>query len=653
MDSELDALRDQVNSNKPEPALSSRALAMTKAREIATRRSTAALRTFLDTTTWTPDKLRRVSAFAAMNGGEGAMALMLAAERRKPGDWATQYNIAMYLLLEGYPRASLALLDSLRAPDGARGPGGIDLQASLLLGRGNAMLALGRARAAIPLLRDARQREPVLSEAARALARAHLMLNEEKEAKRALFLARRFATRAQLQDAIEMIDPKKPGDPSVAIETIDDIMPLRLNQRWPFRKGYGEALRMMEPPSSPEGIKPFLAALAPEIENLNGRLLAATAVAQTAAQAYVKDTISWAFPGLRTQLHADANLPWGLVPSTFAFTCTSTEGGQYDGDTFDANGATRAAEERFVEERADNPQLAGYTRSLRRAAASACARLSPKYWMTTNAQLATRIDGCPSGPSRQACVCQAQRSIAGMQLNDVNDALQPYHIAAKQWYWMAHSQSSSTAGYVEPKDRTLRNMIKAEIDVHRTMTMAGVHQNMQLQYQPITALCVPEKPVPPDSIPADLKLKPFDSNDVCSSPDGMGVKQSFIVAEVKVSCYDIEVEGSVGVPGMGFKGVGSLTLTFGGEKEGNVTIFTGVGFGTPEGIPIAAGTKSGAYITFKDGEYTDSGFKVSAEVAVGNVAQEVSKEMAVRDVVLYVAGSVTYVSNEILVLLSP
>ncbi|MFM8566226.1 MAG: hypothetical protein ACKOCV_00815 [Gemmatimonadota bacterium] len=133
--------------------MTTRAQAVVIARQIATRRSSATLRAFLDTTTWSPSQLRKLSAYAAMTGGEGAMASLLAAERRKPGDWTTQYNIAMNLLLEGYPRAAQAMLDSLPTPNGVRGPRGMDLRATLLLGRGNALLQQGRARAAIPQLR--------------------------------------------------------------------------------------------------------------------------------------------------------------------------------------------------------------------------------------------------------------------------------------------------------------------------------------------------------------------------------------------------------------------------------------------------------------------------------------------------------------------
>ncbi len=652
MDAELETLREPPDPNQPEPTVVTRGQALATARQVATRRSTLPLRAILDTTTWAPDRLRRVSAYVAMRGGDGALAFLLAAERRKPGDWTTQYNIAMHLLLEGYPRAALAILDSLRAPEGMRGPGGVDLRAALLLGRGNAMLRQGRARAAIPLLREARQREPAMAEAARSLAQAHLMLGEEEAAKRALFLARRFATTAQMEAVAKMIDPTKPIDESIVVEAIENGHPLRLNERWPFRKGFSVPLRILEPPSEPEGIKPFLQELERQVTKLEAQFASATAKVQTVAPAYATDTISWAFPGLRSRLHADATLPWGSVPASFAFTCAVAEGAESTGDTFDQAGANRAAEERFEEERLENPQLAGYTRSLRRAAASACTRLEPKFWTASYALLSRLERGCPSGDTYRACLCKVRREVAGQQLTAVNAALQDYHGAARQWYRVAHDQSTSTAGYVEPKDRTLRDMLQAEIDVHKAMTVAGVHQNMQMTYQTIISVCVPERPVPTDSTLQEFEPAGFDPVDMaCSAADGMGIKQDLVVAEVKFGCYEIELEAKTPFPGL--KGVGSATYAFGGEKAGNITLFFGFGVGTPEIPNFDMGAKAGSYITFTDdGVFVDGGLKASADVTVNNVVKEVSVETN-ADELLNLPGAATYVSKEILMLLSP
>jgi tetratricopeptide (TPR) repeat protein len=652
MDGALEALRERPEGNQPEPTVVTRGQALATARQVANRRSSLPIRAVLDTITWAPDRLRRVSAYAAMRGGDGALAFLLAAERRKPGDWSTQYNIAMHLLLEGYPRAALAILDSLRAPEGMRGPGGVDLRAALLLGRGNAMLRQGRARAAIPLLREARQREPAMAEAARSLAQAHLMLGEEEQAKRALFLARRFATTAQMEAVAKMIDPARPIDDTVIIEAIEDGHPLRLNARWPFRKGFSVPLRILEPPSEPEGVKPFLQELKRSLTKLEAQFASATAKVQVVAQAYATDTVSWAFDGLRWRLHADVNLPWGLVPASFAFACAVAEGAESTGETFDQAGANRAAEERFEEERIQNPQLAGYTRSLRRASASACTRLAPRFWMESYALLSRLELGCPSGDGYRPCVCKARREVAGLQLTAVNAALQDYHRAAKQWFRVAHDQSTSTAGYVEPKDRTLLDMVQAEIDVHRAMTVAGVHQNMQLQYQVIIDMCVPERQVPTDSTLQPFEPPGFDPvEQACAAGDGMGIKQDLVVAEVKFGCYEIELEAKTPFPGL--KGIGSATYAIGGEKAGNITLFFGFGVGTPEIPNFDMGAKAGSYITFTDkGTFVDGGLKASADVTVNRVVKEVSAETT-ADELLGLPGAATYVSKEILMLLSP
>jgi tetratricopeptide (TPR) repeat protein len=231
------------------PTVSTRTQAMQLARTVAQQRSTPALRAFLDSTRRDPQELRQLAAYAAMNGGDGAMALLLAAEKRRPGDWATQYNIAVFLNLEGYPTASKVLLDSLQAPADARAPGDIDLRATLLLGRGNALIAMGRPQQAIPLLREARQREPVLSEASRSLALAQLLTKQEQEAKRSLRLGgRRFASRAEMEAADEMPPVIDAGDDDVEevllLEAFRnrDGSALTLNDRWPLYKGRGQSL---------------------------------------------------------------------------------------------------------------------------------------------------------------------------------------------------------------------------------------------------------------------------------------------------------------------------------------------------------------------------------------------------------------------------
>jgi hypothetical protein len=664
VESVIEELRELPTPASAEPAAaSSRSQALATARQIASRRSTPALRAFLDSTRRNPQELRRLAAFAAMNGGEGAMAFLLAAEQRRPGDWATQYNIAAFLLLEGYPRAALGILDSLRAPAGAAGPGGLDLRATLLLGRGNALLASGRPRQAIPLLREARRLEPVMAEAARSLARAHLLLNEEEEAKRVLRAGgRRFASTAAMEDAGRLppiTDPDITIEDAILVEAMKARggNGLSLNDRWPLRKkGHPQSLPVMPLPSAPETVKPFLQELEVEVEKRNGEVSSTMGEVQTTAVPFASDPRPWALGALRTQLLADVQMIW-LPSARTRFLCADPSGFAHTGDDrYNRTAVNASADSAYAAERLEDPELAYHARSMRRTGAAICERvLDPMYWQRFMDDLRVRIDRCPNGPGYERCACQARRTVAGAQLASLNEVWQPYIGSVKRWYSVAHHHSTAVAGYVERKDKTLRAVVRANIESSKAMVAASVHGPMLDFYRNIETLCDPEPKTPGDSLATEGTLGSW-PDEACSSADGMGVKQDVVVAEIKLSCYEVEVEGKVPLPVPGFNAIGSVTYTFGGPDEtniGNITIFTGAGVDTPGigGVEVAA--KAGTYVTFNGGEVKDGGVKLSAEASAGNVVKEVSASFSGKEFALDAAGAATYVSDSFLALLSP
>ena len=666
VESELDAMREQLaeagaSASREAATPTTRARALTTAREIARQRSTAAMRAYLDTTTADPQTLRMLAAYVAMHGGEGAMALLLAAEQRKPGDWTTQYNIAAFLLLEGYPRASLAILDSLRAPERVSGPGTIDLQAALLLGRGNALMASGRAQQAVPLLREARRLEPMMSEAARALARAHLILKEDAEAARVLRTGgRRFATRAAMQ-AAERVPPVT--DPTITIDDdlITEVMRNRdeqtvpLADRWSLQKGQSQALLVLPPPTSIDDIERSTRRLDAYTQQLGAQMQEAMSRSVQAAQAYATDTREWGLPALRTRLHVDANLPWGIEPARIA-RCEDPEANMAEmSDDFDGRAANREADSLFAEERLEDEALAARTRALRRARVTMCERLELKFWTQTTLALYEQEGRCGTGPGAHRCRCTAQRATAASQLNAVKSASLPFLAAAGAWYSTAHQRATAVAAHVEPDDAVLRKVLEAELDVHRTMVAQGVHGFLQLQYGAIVEFCDPDDPAFAASdtgAMSDAELIESVIADACRAADGVGVKQDLVLVEVKVSCYELEVEGKVPLPfAPVVQGVGSVTYAFGGANAGDLTIFTGVGVGVDVGV-AEVGAKVGEYITFNDG-VKDAGYKASAEVSVGNTVKEVSGSLSVKEVAVAAAGTATYVSNSFLALTAP
>ena len=131
------------------------------------------------------------------------------------------------------------------------------------------------------------------------------------------------------------------------------------------------------------------------------------------------------------------------------------------------------------------------------------------------------------------------------------------------------------------------------------------------------------------------------------------MKQDLVLVEVKVSCYELEIEGKVPLPfAPVVNGVGSVTYAFGGKDAGNWTIFTGVGVGVDVGV-AEVGAKVGEYITFNSNGVTDAGYKASAEVSVGNTVKEVSGTVSVKEIAVAAAGTATYVSNSFLALTAP
>lgn len=638
-------------------AISTLTDAMAAARTVAERRSAPALRAFLDTTSLDPQDLRLMAAYAAMNGGEGTMALLLAAERRRPGDWSTQYNIGVFLLLEGYPRASKVILDSLLAPTDALAPGGLDLRATLLLGRGNALIATGRPRQAIPLLREARQREPVLAEAGRSLAFAHLLVKEEAEARRALRLGgQRYASTAEMENADKVppiIDPMDQIDQGLLIEALRqrDGPRLTLNDRWPLYKGRGASLETMTPPSYPEGLSTFLQQLERKVEELKAQMEATTSAIEPAVQQLAADKRDWGIPMLRAQLQSDAMLPWGALPAMFASPCTTL--GPWEGNLFNRAAADRAADEAFASERLDDETLASQARRMRRSAAAMCSRLmDSKLWEQHVRDLADRIGRCQSGDEYVPCVCRARRDVAALQLSTINAEYQPFLSATKSWYNTANHHATAVAGYIEPEDSLMRTLVQDGIDAQKAMTAAGVHQHMLVQYRMVTPLCPPEEP-PRDSVVG--KLQKWEKDDwisPCSSGDGASVKQDFVIVAVKVKCYEIEVEKKRLLPVPGLSLYGSLSYAFDGPNAGNVTVVTGVGAGM-DVMGVDIGAKAGVFTTFNGTKFVDGGMRLSESAQVGKLGNSASQKLSFKEAALDGAGTATYISNSFVAVVSP
>lgn len=634
----------------------SRAQAMTTARTVATRRSSPALRAFLDTTSLGAQELRKAAAFASMNGGDGSMALLLAADARAPGDWATQYNIGVSLMLEGFPRSAKVILDALSAPEGVRAPGGLDLRAVLLQGRGNVLIALNRPREAIPLLKEAREREPMLSEAARSLARAHLLLNEEEEAKRVLrTFGRRFATQNEMFDVLgtevpPIVDGTIEIENAVLVEGMRDanFLRLSLDDRWPLRKGQAAALEVMPRPGAVDNVAPFLMQLGERSDRLKARDAMAQEVFTNTSTRYLSDPGQWAFPELRSRLQADVMLPWETLIGSIFWMCVGEEQDIGMDSKYDVTAAHRAADVQFASLRFEDEELAARTRMVKRRAAAICSPSTDLQFKQFRDEMQRRIASCTS----PECSCAEFRRTAGRELAFLSGLYEPYLSAVKSWYAVAHHRSTAVAAYVEPDDRTLRNLVRSQIDMSRASVEASVHERMQVDYtNRITKLCEPEE-AEPDSAEGELASW---SDDACefAKDKSLGYKIDVYIAELKTTCYDIEVEGKLRTPIPGLSLVGSISYTFGGNDIDDITIFVGPGVSVPEVGGVSLGGKMGGFVTINGGQIKDAGPTASVDATIAGVNAESKFQGSYKDFTGDSGGSATGISDSFVMVTSP
>lgn len=657
------------------PTLTTRAQAMAAARDIAARRSTPALRAFLDTAKLSEAKLRRMAVLASWRGGDGAMALLLAAERTRPGDWSTQYNIAVFLQLEGYPRASLAIIDSLKAPADARGPGGADLRASLLLARGNALIDLGRPREAIPLLREARERDPFLVEAARALARALLLLDDEDEARRVLrAFGRRFADRRQMDEVGQpppISDPTIEIDNKVLVEALEqrDGASLSLAERWGLDKGKPLAFSAPRLPQGVDQVLPFIRQVtAIQTASFADAMAADAQIPAAIIAAFQQDAQSWALPDLRTLMHGDAVKQWLGMPEQV---CDDVYSVAQNPAALAAENM-RMADVKFALERLEDEELAARVRTMRRQWVSLCSKLTFQFSKTRIKELVEQTNRCPQAPDdvNRRCTCQVKRSVGTEWLQGVNSEFSPYLDAVEQWYTVAHHHATAVSSHAEPSDESLKHLLLLQLQRYKALTAYNVHWAMGAAYATIPGQCDPAT----DFGGSD---KAANKSDVynCGPLDGIGLKLDVGIAELKVSCYDFELELSEPIPVLPIvAGVGSMTWTYAGKDKGNLTFFLGVGHEigskfakgddgslidgstmSEEGgagglLPISTKTvKAGGYITFRDGDITDAGFKASYEnTYYGFISKETSWTLNASDIAQVAGGTATYVSDSFL-----
>lgn len=635
----LEELRAIPSIEQVEPAKAiTRAQALAAAHDLVRRSSAPAFRAFLDTTQMDPVNLRRLAAWAGMRGGNGALALLLASERGDPAEWGTQYNIAVFLQLEGYPRASLAILDSLRAPIDAYGPGGIDLRATLLLARANALIDLRQLRDAIPLLREARRREPFLVEATRTLARVHLMLNEDEEAKRVLRTGnQRFASKQQMADTGCV---KPPVDPTISINkdslcaaVLNRGRPrLSLSERWPLEKGRTMQFNAMQPPSSLDALPEFITRLSAYVQSANAKYNAAAAQLPTVSLTFGKSSADWPLSALREKLLGDAVSPW--LGMDVVMGC----GSAYDATPNPialAHEEQEDADMRFASEHLDDELLATRVRAARRQKASMCADVNSHLFSPQAQDLMNRITGCPQRPAdaQRRCVCQVRRAIGSATLARVNMAYAAYIPSVEQWFPVAHHHATAVSSYVEPKDSILKNLLELELTYYKQQATASMHQWMLAAYVNVMSACDPSEE-------SGASQPDMDNSAIgnCGPFDGIGVKLNVVVGEAKFSCYDVEFELSQPIPVLPIiNAVGSVNWTFRGAHKGDLTFTFGAG---------VSSVKAGTYVTFHNGEYADAGFFGSKErLPAGPFSNEAVTKIPFTSTQQVAGGSASHVSG--------
>lgn len=129
-----------------------------------------------------PANLRSAAAMSLGSSLGMSQALLLEAERIKPGEPQTRISMAGLLIVQGYPREAMALLGQTPPSESLKLNGQRSIAAAWNLAKGMAFLVLREARQAVPLLEKAIAQDGSLTEASRTLAKAKLMQGKREEA---------------------------------------------------------------------------------------------------------------------------------------------------------------------------------------------------------------------------------------------------------------------------------------------------------------------------------------------------------------------------------------------------------------------------------------------------------------------------------------
>ncbi len=165
---------------------------------------------------------------------QAALAALLLAQEKAPGDRMVLINLAGLLASLGMPEEALALLDEAEKGRGLLpSPMGIPGRAIAQNNRGFAMIMLKRCAEAEAPLREAMNASPLLSEAARNLALVLAILGQEEEAKKVLYFGV-WRSRGTLEPARSNEEPESgtPGEqPNLAPKTPSEVSKTLLNAR--------------------------------------------------------------------------------------------------------------------------------------------------------------------------------------------------------------------------------------------------------------------------------------------------------------------------------------------------------------------------------------------------------------------------------------
>lgn len=174
------------------------------------------------------EKAKTAAAAALMDGNEaGALAALLVAADLEPDNPRHLVNAAGLLPAFGLASEALAFLAAAEAmgePEGT--PFGVDQRAVHLNNQGRALLSLQRWDEAAPLLSEAVELDPTLSEAATNLSLALLCQDDRDEAMRYAKAGRyRKPMRFTEDDRFSTPDPEDAYDLSVGVEDADALVP--------------------------------------------------------------------------------------------------------------------------------------------------------------------------------------------------------------------------------------------------------------------------------------------------------------------------------------------------------------------------------------------------------------------------------------------